>query len=98
MIRLTYHEPGVEVVTPYASSAREEDLSGLPAAYISVGSIDLFAEQAIEYVRRLLRAGVATELHMYPRGHYGFASIQEASISKAETRDSLEALRHAFFG
>ncbi|ETT45463.1 hypothetical protein BSK66_09910 [Paenibacillus odorifer] len=82
----------------YASPAREEDFSGLPADYISVGSIDLFAEDAIEYAGRLLRAGVATELHMYPRGHYGFSSIQEARILNAETRDSLEGLRCAFFG
>jgi acetyl esterase/lipase len=92
------HEPGVEGVSPYASPAREEDLSGLPAAYISVGAIDLFAEESIDYARRLLRAGIPTELHVFPGGHHGFGSIQEARISKAEARDSLEALRRAFFG
>ncbi|MEQ1783312.1 MAG: alpha/beta hydrolase, partial [Hyphomonadaceae bacterium] len=58
--------PGSEGVSPYAAAARAEKLEGLPPAYIATGSLDLFLEEDLEYARRLLRAGVPTELHVYP--------------------------------
>lgn len=62
------HEPGRDGVSPYAAAARAEDLTGLPPTFISTGSLDLFLEEDIEYARRLLRAGVPTELHVFPGG------------------------------
>ena len=42
--------------------SRVASVAGLPPAWIGVGSIDLFVEEDIEYARRLVHAGVATEL------------------------------------
>ncbi len=88
-------EPGSEGVSPYAAAARAEKLEGLPPTYISVGSLDLFLEEDLEYSRRLIRAGVATELHVYPGGYHGFNMWPEAQISKAFDRDQTAALRRA---
>jgi acetyl esterase/lipase len=89
-------EPGGDDVPTYASPARALDLAGLPPAYISTGSLDLFLEEDIEYARRLARAGVPTELHVYPGAYHGFSRAADARVSKAYARDYREALRRAF--
>jgi acetyl esterase/lipase len=65
-------EPGGPDVPAEAVPARTEDLSGLPAAFIVVGALDLFLEEDLEYARRLVRAGVPTELHVIPGAFHGF--------------------------
>lgn len=65
-------QPGGEDVSPYAAPFRATDLSGLPPAYIPVGELDLFLDEDIEYARRLLAAGVHTELHVYPGAFHAF--------------------------
>jgi acetyl esterase/lipase len=85
--------PGSEGVSPYAAAARAGDLSGLPPTFISTGALDLFVEEDMEYARRLMRAGVAVELHVYPGGFHGFDFLSNCSISAAARRDSLSALR-----
>jgi acetyl esterase/lipase len=87
--------PGGEDVSPYAAAARAENLEGLPPTYISVGSLDLFLDEDVEYARRLLRAGVPTELHVYPGAYHGYQGAPEAWMSQAEERNSVEALRRA---
>jgi acetyl esterase/lipase len=85
-------EPGGDDVSPYAAAARAEDLSGLPPTFISSGALDLFVEEDVEYARRLLRAGVPTELHVYPGGFHGFDFDPAARIAANARRDSLDAL------
>jgi acetyl esterase/lipase len=92
------HEPGVEGVSPYAAACRATDLSGLPPAYIAVGGLDLFLNENIEYARRLLKAGVPTELHVYPGAFHGFDSLApKADISqrfKVERDTMLKRVLH----
>lgn len=88
-------EPGDPKVSPYAAAARAEHLEGLPPTYISVGSLDLFLEEDLEYARRLLRAGVPTELHVYPGAFHGFNMAADASVTQAFVRDQLNALKRA---
>jgi acetyl esterase/lipase len=92
------HEPGGEGVSAYASAARVESLEGLPPTFISVGSLDLFAEEDLEYARRLLRAGIPTELHLYPGGYHGFNMAPNARITTAYFRDMIGALDRHFNG
>lgn len=85
-------EPGSDGVSPYAAAARAEDVSGLPPTYISTGSLDLFLEEDLEYARRLLRAGVPVELHVYPGGPHGFDIAPMGDIAANARRDSQAAL------
>ena len=62
---------GSDDVSPYASPARAEDLSGLPPAFIIVGELDLFVDEDIEYAQRLIQAGVPVELHVFPGAFHG---------------------------
>ena len=85
--------PGSDNVSPYASAARAADLSGLPPTFISTGALDLFLEEDMEYARRLTRAGVSVELHVYPGAYHAFDILTKAPIAAAANRDSLSALR-----
>lgn len=89
-------EPGSPNVSPYAAAARADHLEGLAPTFISVGSLDLFLEEDMEYARRLIRAGVPTELHVYPGAFHGFNMMADAKVSQAFMRDQLYALARAF--
>lgn len=88
-------EPGSEGVSPYAAAARAENLEGLPPTFISVGALDLFLEEDVEYARRLTRAGVPTELHVYPGVFHGYQLVAHAQVTQAAQRDRLNAIRRA---
>ncbi len=88
---------GAAEVPAGAVPARVEDLAGLPPAFIGVGSIDLFAEEDIEYGRRLLHAGVPTELLVIPGGFHGFQGmVPDAAISKQFNAAIDGAIERAF--
>lgn len=87
--------PGGPDVSPYAAPARATDLSGLPPTYISCGAIDLFIDEDIDYARRLIAAGVPTELHVYPGAPHAFMMVSDAAVSKAHVRDSVGAMKRA---
>jgi acetyl esterase/lipase len=86
------HEPGLEGVSLYAAAARATDLTGLPPTFISCGALDLFAEEDVDYGRRLLHTGVPTELHVYPRAIHGFDLIAGNPLADAAICDSCAAL------
>jgi acetyl esterase/lipase len=90
-------EPGGPEVPVEAVPARVADLSGLPAAFITVGALDLFLEEDLEFGRRLIRAGVPTELHVIPGAYHGFGMAgAQAPQVQAYMRLRREALGRAF--
>lgn len=58
-----------------AAPARVSDLRGLPPAFIGVGGADLFVDEDIEYARRLIDAGVPTDLLVIPGAFHAFDAI-----------------------
>ena len=90
------HEPGLPGVSPYAAAARATDLAGLPPAFIAVGALDLFFDESLEYARRLVRAGVPTEFHVYPGVFHGSDAADGAALTIEARRNACEALRRAF--
>jgi acetyl esterase/lipase len=88
-------EPGSPEISPFAAPARATDLSGLPPTFMICGALDLFVEENLDYARRLIRAGVPTELHIYPGAPHGFQFAPDAAVSRTYARDSLTAWSRA---
>jgi len=88
-------EPGSAEISPYAAPARAEDLAGLPPSFIAVGALDLFLVEDMDYARRLIEAGVAAELHVYPGAYHGFDILPDAAPTRQMKRDAVAALRKA---
>jgi acetyl esterase/lipase len=66
---------GPDAGSPVAVPARRNRLRDLPAALITCAEIDPFRDEAVDYAQQLLRAGVSTELHVFPRTCHGFDSL-----------------------
>ena len=89
-------EPGGPDVSPYSAPARREDLSGLPAAWIGVGSLDLFRDEDVTYAGRLTAAGVACELQIVPGAFHGFdALFRKTGVARRFWEHQAAALRGA---
>lgn len=89
------HPPREGLTQEYAVAARRDDLSGLPPAWIGVGSIDLFHDEDLEYARRLREAGVEVEVQVVegmPHGADGFGTAPSI-VSFGDSK--LAALRRA---
>ncbi len=80
-----------------AVAARVASVAGLPPAWIGVGSIDLFVEEDMEYARRLVHAGVATDLLVVRGAFHGFdLLVPDAEVSQQFSASWKSALRKAF--
>lgn len=90
-------QPGGGSVPKHAVPARESNLTGLAPAFIGVGAVDLFVSENVEYARRLIEAGVATELLVVPAAFHAFDRVApNASASRVFTKAKLNAFRRAF--
>jgi len=89
------HEPGQEEVSPYYAPARASSLAGLPSTYISIGSIDLFIDEALLFAKKLAFDGVLVELHVHPGYHHLSPMFPDAHFSKQGAEASEWALLNA---
>lgn len=55
-----------------AVPGRRDDLSGLPPAWIGVGTNDLFHDEDLAYAERLRNAGVPCQVEVVPGAFHGF--------------------------
>ena len=83
---------GSDDVPIYAAAARATDLTGLPPAFVSVGAIDGFRDEDVEYATRLNQAGVPCELHVYPGLPHGYALVTDCDAVQRAHRDADEWL------
>ena len=89
-------EYGTDHVSPYAAPTRATDLTGLPPAYITVGTADLFRDEDIFYAQRLMAAGVPTELEVhYGMFHGGELAVPTVAVSQRMLNNYTEALKRA---
>ncbi len=88
-------EPGSDGVSPYAAAARADDLAGLPPTFIMTGALDLFVDEDIDYARRLIAAGVPTELHVHPGAFHGFDMLPGPAVANRAQAARLDALGRA---
>ncbi|MFB5189007.1 alpha/beta hydrolase [Alicyclobacillus fastidiosus] len=86
-------------VSQYAAPSRATDLSNLPPAYTCVGELDPFRDETIDFVTRLMRAGVSCEFHVYPGCFHGFESmVPQAEVSQRAISEYVQALKRALKG
>lgn len=81
---------GTDDVPYTAAAARATDLSGLPPAYVSVGSVDGFRDEDIDYALRLNQAGVPCELHVYPGAPHGYQIAVGSELARRSARDTAD--------
>lgn len=78
------HDRGSDRVHPFQAPARASDLSGLPPAYLEVGSAEVFRSETIDYARRIWAAGGEAELHVWSGAYHGFSGFSpDAVVSRA---------------
>ena len=66
------------------------------AAFIDVGTVDLFRDEDIAFAQRLMQAGVPTELHVHPGSYHASEMFApDAVLSQRIWALRLDALRRA---
>ncbi|MEU6372520.1 alpha/beta hydrolase [Streptomyces sp. NPDC046909] len=81
-------------VPAYAAPARADDLSGLPPAFLDVGSAETFRDEVVAYASRIWQAGGVAELHVWPGGFHGFDGFApQAALSQRTRAAHLDWLR-----
>lgn len=75
---------GGPAVEPYSAPARATDLGGLPPAFVDIGSVDTFRDEAVDYATRIWQAGGEAELHVWPGAYHCFEILAPtAAVSVA---------------
>jgi acetyl esterase/lipase len=89
---------GGDDISPYAAAARASDLAGLPPAFVIVGDLDCLLDEDVDYARRLIAAGVPTDLHVLAGAPHAFDSMMpDTNVARralGTTEDWLNARLH----
>ena len=89
---------GAEDVPAYSVPARREDLSGLPPAWIGVGSLDVFYDEDAAYAQRLKECGIECEMDIIPGAFHGFDVFDpKLSIVQDFRKSQISALKETLF-
>jgi acetyl esterase/lipase len=79
-----------------AVPARHDDLSGLPPAWIGVGTHDLFHDEDLAYAERLTAAGVPCHVEVVQGAFHGFdLVVPKAAVSQSFFASQCASLRTA---
>jgi acetyl esterase/lipase len=84
---------GTDAVPPYAAPARATDLTGMPPTYVSVAEFDPLRDEAIDFARSLLAAGVGVEVHLFPGTYHGSLAVRGAAVSERQLAEEIAVLR-----
>ncbi|MFE1834071.1 alpha/beta hydrolase [Streptomyces sviceus] len=85
---------GTEDVSSYAAPARARDLSGLPPAFIEVGSVEALRDEGVAYADHIWREGGQAELHVWSGAFHSFDEwVPDAVISRAAHEARVSWLR-----
>ncbi len=90
---------GADEIPAYSVPARREDLSGLPPAWIGVGTLDVFYEEDMMYAQRLKEAGIECDLNIVEGAFHGFDVFdQQLSIVKEFRKSQIDTLKKHLIG
>jgi len=91
-------ECGAEDVPAYSVPARREDLSGLPPAWIGVGSLDIFHDEDVAYAQRLKACGIECEIDVVQGAFHGFDVFDpQVPIVQEFRKSQIAAMKKYFF-
>ncbi|MEU9621954.1 alpha/beta hydrolase [Streptomyces sp. NPDC048155] len=79
---------GAADLPAYAAPARATDLSGLPPAYIEVGSAETLRDEDVAYAQAIWQAGGQAELHVWPGAFHGFDTFAPRAALSQDARDA----------
>jgi acetyl esterase len=79
----------------YAAPARAtaEDLAGLPPAFVTAYQVDPTRDEALDYARLLIQAGVPTELRHYGAAFHLAHVVPGTAIGERMITDRIDAVR-----
>ncbi|MCL4352216.1 MAG: alpha/beta hydrolase [Firmicutes bacterium] len=86
---------GSDTVMPYAVPGRASNLHGLPPVFITVGNIDVFRDECVEFASRLMRDGNDVELHVWPGVFHAAEQFSQAAIVKRMASENQAAMIRA---
>ncbi|MBN8579495.1 MAG: alpha/beta hydrolase [Anaerolineae bacterium] len=90
---------GADDILAHSVPARREDLSGLPPAWIGVGTLDVFYEEDMMYAQRLKEAGIECDLNIVEGAFHGFDVFdQQLSIVQEFRKSQIDALKKHLIG
>jgi len=76
------------------SPAMLDNFEGLAPTYISVGNLDYFRNENLDYARKLAGAAVPIEFHLHPGAPHGFELFTpDAPLSKRAIADHVRAIK-----
>lgn len=74
-------------VSTYAAPGRALDLAGVAPAYVDVGSVDTFRDEAVRFASAIWRDRGEAELHVWPGAYHCFEIVApEAAVSQQARR------------
>jgi acetyl esterase/lipase len=85
-------------VAIYAAPARATNLERLPPSFVMVGGLYGFVDEDVDYAKRLNRAGVPTELHLYPGCTHGFDGLAGPAVVRRARNDMNDWLARTLQG
>jgi acetyl esterase len=92
------HYLGGAAPSAAAVPGRSLQMIGAASTFITCSELDPLRDEALEYARQLMRAGVRTDLHIFGGTCHGFDSLcPDWEVSKALATMQAQALRR-FFG
>ncbi len=87
--------PGSPGITGLTAPARCDDLSGLPPAWVGVGTLDLFHDEDLAYAERLGAAGSGCAVVEVPGAFHGFDLVAKATVVREFRAAQVAALAAA---
>ena len=83
---------GISSIIPFPGEV--EDLSGLPQAWLDVGSAEVLRDVTVAYASKLWVSGVQAELHVWGGGFHGFdIFLPSAAISRVARKTRVEWMK-----
>jgi|GEM_PF-443721 len=81
-------------ISAIAAPGRLLQFDGLAPAFISIGDLDIFRNENLDYAGKLAKAGVPVEFHLHPGAPHGFEFMApDTMVSKRAMADYIRVIQ-----